>query len=87
MESENENFQNLGKMRFTHKNPKNIQLPQLEQSLVGLSRRRTSAEMISEAKSFLSDVGGATTNVKNSSQSSNGIFFPCYNAKIKIINI
>lgn len=86
MELSENDFQTLGKMRFTHKNQKNIQLPQLEQSLVGLSRRRTSAEMISEAKSFLSDVGGATTNVKNSSQSSNGIFFPYYNAKIKVIN-
>lgn len=59
--------------RLAHKNPKNIQLPQLEELSLSSGRRRTSAEMISEAKSFLSDVG-ATKNKKNLNQSSNGIF-------------
>lgn len=55
---------NMGKVRYTHQSPQNFQLPQMEQSL-GLVRRRTSAEMISEAKTFLGDVGSSNTTNHN----------------------
>lgn len=73
MESKNDS-KNIGKYRYTHQNPQNIQLPQLEHSLVGLSRRRTSAEMISEAKTFLSDVG-PSNNTANLNQAASGMSF------------
>lgn len=66
---------NIGKVRYAHQNPQNFQLPHLEQSL-GLVRRRTSAEMISEAKTFLSDVGGSnTTTNHNNNQAASGMIF------------
>lgn len=73
MESKNDS-KNIGKIRYAHQNLQNIQLPQLEQSLVGLCRRRTSAEMISEAKTFLGDVGPAT-NTTNPNQAASGMSF------------
>lgn len=39
-----------------------IHLPQLDSSVGGLGRRRTSAEMISEAKTFLNDAKTTSTN-------------------------
>lgn len=48
----------LGKIRT---NPQNIQFSHMELSMGGsMGKRRTSAEMISEAKTFLSDVGGGS---------------------------
>ncbi|KAM7349358.1 armadillo repeat-containing protein 2 isoform 2-T2 [Cochliomyia hominivorax] len=64
MESKNDS-KSIGKLNYLHQNTQNIQLPQLEHSLLGLGTRRTSAEMISEAKTFLGYVGPQTnkTNI------------------------
>lgn len=66
MESKND-FKKFGKVCSTQQN---IQLPQLEHSM--LCRRRTSAEMINEAKTFLSDVG-QTANSKTPNPAASGI--------------
>ncbi|KAI8128073.1 Armadillo repeat-containing protein 2 [Lucilia cuprina] len=67
MESKKDS-KSIGKLRFTLQNTQNVQLPQLEHSLVGLCRRRTSAEMISEAKTFLTDVSPTTNTTTNHNQ-------------------
>lgn len=73
MESKND-FKKFGKMCSTHQNPQNIQLPQLEHSMLGLCRRRTSAEMINEAKTFLGDVG-QSANSETPNPAASGIGF------------
>ncbi|KNC28656.1 hypothetical protein FF38_04923 [Lucilia cuprina] len=72
MESKKDS-KSIGKLRFTLQNTQNVQLPQLEHSLVGLCRRRTSAEMISEAKTFLTDVSPTTNTTTNHNQAASGM--------------